>query len=115
MSDYDQRREAMARGGRATAATSPAKAAALQRLFAQRRGQPVNQPGLPARRYRALMTGLRELLREPIRERLSRRHLAKQLNVDARTVGRWLAGQDRAPARAVPMMQAYLRHGRDAK
>lgn len=88
-------RRAGALGGRATAATSPAKRRALDVLHASRRGHRQHPGGGTAgaslaRLYRA---GLRRSGHRQTNP-FSQRRLACLLGVSGRTIGRWLRGLD---------------------
>jgi len=77
---------------------TPSKAAALAVLHAKRRGVPVHPEPPPELAELAQLARDGAALASRIRNPASLRKLAKALDVDDKTVARWLRGEDR-PAR----------------
>ena len=107
--------EAAARGGSATAATSEAKAKALEALHASRRGKRVQNPGVTPTELKRLMSNVARLLRKPIPGTRSQRTLAKELHVDSRSLRRWLSGKHWPDAAKVAILEKWVQHHDDAK
>jgi ribosome-binding protein aMBF1 (putative translation factor) len=99
------------KGGRYTAAQSSKKAAALVALFARRRGQHVNDPGVSPDQLAHIMQAVHDLTRAQFqRERVSQRALAQHLGVSDRTVRRWISGHQWPDKKHVRKMRRWLQH-----
>jgi hypothetical protein len=99
------------KGGSATAAGSPRKAAALDALFARRRGERVNDPGVRPDQLAGIMQTVHQVTRAQFQPGLvSQRALAYYLGVSDRTVGRWISGHRWPDKRHVRKILVWLRH-----
>lgn len=98
MTTTKARAAAGARGGSVSSAESPAKAAALARLHASRKGVPVHPVPPPE------LSEIRRLIRLGTRKwgrqlnQCSVSEAARQVGIHQRTMRRWLAGKARPAA-----------------
>lgn len=90
-------------GGSVTAKQSIAKASALRRLHASRRGIPTNDCGLTARDYLRVLSRVCDTLE--IAGGPTVRGLARSIGVNDKTLRNWLRGHRIAPAWAVIRMK----------
>jgi succinate dehydrogenase flavin-adding protein (antitoxin of CptAB toxin-antitoxin module) len=98
-------------GGSCSAAASPAKAAALEALFARRRGKRISDPGVSPDRLVQIMRMVQDVTRVQFQpERVSKRALARYLGVSDRTIGRWISGHRWPDKRHVRKILVWLRH-----
>ena len=89
---------------------SPAQINALRRLHRSRRGIPVNDCAMTARDYLRTLAHVYRSLAIPGGPSI--RGLARGVGVSPRTVGRWLRGEDIAPAWAVIRLAAMTENVR---
>ena len=95
------------KGGSWSGAQSPRKAAALEALFARRRGKRVNDPG----RLIEIMQIVERVTRVQLQPgRISLRALANYIGVSDRTIRRWLSGHDWPDFENVRKIRRWLRH-----
>jgi len=93
-------------GGKVTGAESEAKAAALRALHRARRGVRLHAD---TREREVVLAALAAAVREPKWGVCSVRQAALHVGVSARTVHRWLSGEDWPPQSALRALERWLR------
>jgi transcriptional regulator with XRE-family HTH domain len=102
----EERKKYGAKGGSITAAQSKAKAKALRKLHASRRGKHVNPD---TREREIVLSEIASKIRKPVWGVASASVVARFCGVDPRTVRRWLSGKHWPDAGAIRRLQAWLK------